>query len=50
MFLPTFLMFLEFDEKMRMNKECLWNNMVNSNKSNSPPFVSEKKFVETVLF
>ena len=42
MFLPTFSMFLEFDKKMRMDR-FFWNNMVNSNRSNSPP-LSEKKF------
>ena len=42
MFLPTFSMFVEFDKKMRMDR-IFWNNMVNSNRSNSPP-LSEKKF------
>ena len=48
MFLPTFSMFLEFDKKMNGQK-YFWNKMVNSNRSNSPP-LSEKKFMETVLF
>ena len=36
MFLTTFSMFLEFDEKMRVDENVFWNNFVNLNKLNSP--------------